>query len=261
MADTLFDPPTAAPGDYHAHVFQAGVAATEHPRYVPDYAASPDAYLKQLDAHGLAWGTLIQPSFLGMDNSYLLAALQQYPQRLRGVIVINDVNPSATFNALGGFVKDGFVALHEAGVRGVRLNLIGRQMPDLAGLAWAPILRFMESLDWHLEFQAKADQQIEIADLLPKLPEDLKIVIDHYGLPQTSLEVELGEHPLFDLVEEAGERLWVKASGPYRCGPGAARAMHDELEFRGFTRFVPGSDWPHTRFEEKCDGAWDGFGR
>nr|CUV26796.1 protein of unknown function [Ralstonia solanacearum] len=46
------------------------------------YDATLPAYLAQLDAHGLSHGVLIQPSFLGVDNSYLLAALEHMRVRV-----------------------------------------------------------------------------------------------------------------------------------------------------------------------------------
>ncbi len=38
------------------------------------YDATPEDYLGMLDANHIAHGVLIQPSFLGADNSYLVAA-------------------------------------------------------------------------------------------------------------------------------------------------------------------------------------------
>ena len=62
--------------DTHAHVFERGLPLARHRRYVPDYDAPLDAYLNQLDRHGVSHGVLVQPSFLGTDCGYLLAAHQ-----------------------------------------------------------------------------------------------------------------------------------------------------------------------------------------
>ena len=75
--------------DAHAHVFEPGLATVRDARYVPAYAAPLEQYLARLDEHGLERGVLVQPSFLGTDNSYLLAALAREPERLRGVIVVD----------------------------------------------------------------------------------------------------------------------------------------------------------------------------
>lgn len=58
-------------------MFERGLPLAGARRYAPSYDATLPAYLAQLDAHGLSHGVLIQPSFLGVDNSYLLAALRQ----------------------------------------------------------------------------------------------------------------------------------------------------------------------------------------
>src|SRR5689334_232395 len=74
--------------DSHAHVFSRGLKLAATRRYAPDYDATLAEYLNHLGAHGLSHGVLVQPSFLGTDNSYLLAALRQVPERLRGVVVL-----------------------------------------------------------------------------------------------------------------------------------------------------------------------------
>jgi predicted TIM-barrel fold metal-dependent hydrolase len=53
-------------------------------RYAPSYDAPLGDYLGQLLAHGFSHGVLVQPSFLGTDNRYLLSALQTVPGQLRG---------------------------------------------------------------------------------------------------------------------------------------------------------------------------------
>lgn len=240
----LFDPPCAGPGDHHAHVFERGISATSHPRYVPDYTASVDAYLDTLDRHQVAWGTLVQPSFLGTDNTVLLSALRRHPDRLRGVIVLDHDHPDADAAQ--------FARWHETGVRGVRLNLIGHDVPDVSSAAWHGPLQAMSELGWHLELQLLAPTLRRLIPALDALP--CRVVIDHLGRPDS---VEVENHPLVELSERP--HVWVKASAPYRSAPGAAAAMHAALVTRGFSRMVPGSDWPHTQFEHDHPGAWEYF--
>lgn len=64
-------------------------------------------------AVGLERTVLVQPSGYGVDNSCMVAALRELGPRGRGVAV---VDPEAADRELD--------ALHEAGVRGVRLNLV-----------------------------------------------------------------------------------------------------------------------------------------
>src|SRR3546814_17001564 len=69
--------------DSHAHVFVPGLSVIAERRYTPDYAAPLDDYLALLDAQGLAHGVLVQPSFLGTDNSHLTAASQRRSEERR----------------------------------------------------------------------------------------------------------------------------------------------------------------------------------
>ena len=62
--------------DGHAHVFQAGLPLEPDRRYTPDYTASLKVYLRLLQQNGLDGGLLVQPSFLGTDNAFLLSALE-----------------------------------------------------------------------------------------------------------------------------------------------------------------------------------------
>src|ERR1700710_1174037 len=79
-------PPGAC--DTHAHVF----GPAERFRYADDRSYTPpdaplDKYLGMLDATGFARGVLVQGSAHGRDNSAMLDALEQQPDRLRGVAV------------------------------------------------------------------------------------------------------------------------------------------------------------------------------
>lgn len=243
---SLFDAPTDGPGDHHAHVFAANVAGTPNPRYVPDYDATVAEYFAQLDMHGLSWGTLVQPSFLGTDNSMLLAALADHPDRLRGVAVLDGEDPRRTCPDIADW--------HARGVRGVRLNLLGSTGPDLSRPAWQTFLDDMAAHGWHLELQIPPEAWATWVPILADVP--CRVVIDHLGLPESVDSVP--GHPLFALA--VLPHVWVKASGSYRCGPGAARAMYEALCSAGTDRLVPGSDWPHTRFEGRATGAWEFFG-
>ena len=74
--------------DGHAHVFNRALPMEPIRRYTPDRDATVIEYLAHLDEHGFTHGVLVQPSFLGYDNSHLLDALRRHPERLRGVAVV-----------------------------------------------------------------------------------------------------------------------------------------------------------------------------
>ncbi len=75
--------------DTHAHIFRRDLPLASGRRYSPDYDASVEQFLAQLDRCGLSHGVLIQPRFLGTDNRFMLEALRRYPERLRGVAVVS----------------------------------------------------------------------------------------------------------------------------------------------------------------------------
>src|ERR1700676_847657 len=89
-------PPPPLACDTHAHVF--GPAA-RFPYAADRSYTPPDAplekYLGMLDTIGFARGVLVQGSAHGRDNSAMLDALTQRPDRLRGVAVADgDVAPA-----------------------------------------------------------------------------------------------------------------------------------------------------------------------
>ncbi|CAJ0720905.1 4-sulfomuconolactone hydrolase [Ralstonia edaphis] len=236
--------------DTHAHVFERGLPLANARRYAPTYDAPLPAYLAQLDAHGVSHGVLIQPSFLGVDNSYLLAALKQAPQRLRGVAVID---PSAPETLLAQMNAEGIV--------GIRLNLISAADPQLKSPVWQAALARLHALGWHVELHVEARR---LPALLPPLLEaQVNVVVDHFGRPDPALGVD---DPGFAALLAAGRsrRVWVKISGAYRNGANgrgeaiAQAAMPRLKDALGLDRLVWGSDWPHTQFESQInyDKMW-----
>lgn len=225
--------------DTHAHIFEPALGTVTDARYVPDYEATLDQYLGVLSANGVGRGVLVQPSFLGADNSYLLAALAAAPDKLRGVIVVPQGGVCSELSA------ERAEHLNEAGVRGVRLNLIGQALPDLFSPEWRAAGASMAKHGWHLEIQASGLQWLHLAPAIRDWPG--KLVIDHLGLPQPELPETV--QAVLRLAEL--EHVWVKISAPYRSSYGQAEKMFSGLLEQGSAeRLVFGSDWPFTRHEE-----------
>ncbi len=208
-------------------------------RYNPQTDAPLSAYLAALDAHGLTHGVLIQPSFLGTDNSYLVASLAAARGRLRGVVVLDPETPDVELDRLDA-----------AGVVGVRLNLLGRTTPDLASKTWSAFIVRLIERDWQIEIQQHAGQAIAPVTTLLHL--GATVVLDHFALPDPSLGCA---DPAWRKLLALGTtgRLWVKVSGAYRNGldgDHVARACWPVLrDTLGPKHLMWGSDWPHTQFE------------
>jgi predicted TIM-barrel fold metal-dependent hydrolase len=225
-------------GAWDAHIHAIGVVerfplATDR-SYTP--AIVPiERYVALMDRLGISHAVLVQPSIYGTDNRALLDALARHPSRFRGVAV---VARDATDRELA--------ALHAAGVRGIRANLLNRggiSLDDARALA----PRFAD-LGWHLQLQIDVST-FDHFDVVAALPVD--VVVDHFGcMPADKGQDDPGFRRLLALV--ASGRCWVKLSAAYRLttwqtkGYAAISPLARALIAANPTRLLWGSDWPHT---------------
>lgn len=227
--------------DTHIHVFIRGLKLAAVRRYVPDYDATIEDYQVQMQKNSITHAVIVQPSFLGTDNSYMCEVLEQHPQMLRGIAV---VDPSVS--------EDELDALQKSGVVGIRLNLDGLPLPEFDAGHWPRLLDSIRRRDWQIEIHREGRDLPQLID--PLIEAGINIVVDHFG----RLDDDLGiEDPGFKHILEKGasRRLWVKLSGAYRNGSdgrgfaSAPKAAQLLLKHLGADRLVWGSDWPHTRHE------------
>lgn len=233
------------PVDTHAHVFLRDLPRTASARYAPDTDAPDDAYLGMLDRSLLAVGFIVQPSFLGTDNGYLLESVARHPTRLRAVAV---VPPTIAPKELA--------LLTRSGVIGVRLNLIGRPVPPFGADPWRALLTGLSRAGLFVEIQAEGAQWLELRELLAR--DDLQIVIDHMGRPA---HVDRDDSNLRVILNAAATpSVWVKLSAPYRFAANAKQVAAQLLKYAGASRMLWGSDWPWTQHPDvpsyECTLAW-----
>lgn len=183
---------------------------------------------------------LVAVSVYGNDNRSLLSALHpgEGMRTCRGVISFDPHK-----------ITEGELdKMHLAGVRGVRLNLKSTgETPTQEQFAkklhsYAARLR---ARGWILQLYVGLEQVAAIADIVPRL--GVKVVIDHMGSPDPSLEASLqpGRKELFDLL--ANGKVWVKISGVYRFAElPDLDSYARELIQAGPENVVWASDWPHT---------------
>lgn len=69
--------------DTHAHAFTKALPRAAQIRYSPEYDATYDDFLAAMKPFSFDRGVLVQPSFLGFDNSYVLEAIKKYPKNFR----------------------------------------------------------------------------------------------------------------------------------------------------------------------------------
>jgi 2-pyrone-4,6-dicarboxylate lactonase len=238
------DPNTRKPGwkmppgacDCHAHVFgpQEGFPYLPGAAYIPP-DATPEQYARMLRTIGCERAVLVQPSVYGTDNSCMVAALRSGVFAFRGVAVVDETIGERE-------LRD----LHDAGVRGVRINLASAT-PGLT-LAQAPKLApKLKALGWHLQFFMDLRTLPDIEKKLGAL--DIEIVIDHFGRVRTEDGMTApGFQTLLHLVRR--ENVWAKLIGPYFLSNRSPK-FPDVTPFAQAVvaacpdRTVWGTDWPH----------------
>ncbi|AYO53464.1 amidohydrolase family protein [Acinetobacter wuhouensis] len=229
--------------DTHAHVFSNNDPCIATARYTPDYDASVGEYIAHLDQHHLTHGVLVQPSFLGTDNRAMLNAIAQYPERLKGIAM---VEPDLCIDEL--------VKLNQQGIVGVRLNLFGKELPDFSTSAWQSLLNHLSFMNWQIELHAPPAYLVQILPVLS--PYKLNVVIDHFGRIDPIKGIADPDYQkLLSMLEP--DQHWIKVSGFYRLGEfsksiSIATQAFQLLKEKGFMhKLIWGSDWPHTQHESK----------
>lgn len=233
--------------DCHTHVFVSGYPLSPNRGYDP-----PDSTLEDmLTMHarlGIERVVFTQPSVYGTDNSAILDAMAEIPDRARAVVAID---PSVT--------DDELADMDRRGVRGVRLNLDnkgGMPMPleDVPRMADR-----ISELGWHLEFLFAGGDLPELVDLLRSL--SVPISIGHFAYMPASEGV--GFPPFQTLLELAREgNTWIKLSGPNRLGVGDLPPWDEVVPLAQALieanpdRMLWATDWPHpNKYEVQPNDA------
>jgi predicted TIM-barrel fold metal-dependent hydrolase len=218
--------------DTHFHIFDRNTIDPGATRYSVNYSASLSTWSSLSRSHNITHGVIIQPSFLGANNAFLLDAIAQFPDQLKGVGVVD-----------AAISKDALQALKNQGICGVRLNLSEDPNPLRTIDNNQALLEHLYDLDMHL--QIHHDDGL-LNTLLLNIPRGLKIVIDHFGRPKSNIEF-LADHLG---IEHHQPNLWVKLSAPYRTPNLDHQSIYKFwLNKIGPSRLLWGSDWPHTRHE------------
>lgn len=226
--------------DCHAHIL--GPAA-RHPYIAERIYTPPDClladYRAMLAALGVTRAVLVQPSVYGTDNRALLQALNEMQGAWRGVAVVEPTISEVELRAM-----------HAAGVRGVRVNVVdvrdGKGALPLAALR--ALAERIAPLGWHMEFLLHVDEFPRLDAELAGFPVD--VVLGHLGYMRTALGLDHpGIQALLRLLQSG--RAWVKLSGPYRISAGGlpyddVTPFAHALLQAAPDRVLWGSDWPHV---------------
>lgn len=232
-------PPLAC--DSHAHILGPASRYAYSPArtYTPPDALLPD-YEHLLKTLGVARAVLVQPSVYGSDNSAMLDAMKAAGNRFRGVAVVNEDISEAELRKL-----------HDAGVRGVRFNIVdvkGGKLGTLPLDAPKRLAQRVRPFGWHVEFLMHVDEFPDLKHAFTDFPVD--IVLGHLGYMRIDKGLDApGFQALLRLVSSG--RCWVKLTGPYRISttalpyPDITPFAHALMKANA-ERILWGSDWPHV---------------
>ena len=230
-------PPLAC--DCHMHVFgrpdQYPLGATRS--FTPAREASLAGWRDVATSLGLQRVVVVQPSVYRFDNQCALDALRELGPCARGIAQIN-----------AAITDDELRELHDAGIRGVRLNPKSLGLRDAAALC-AQIVGIsarIAPLGWHIQLHADMALVSALASAIRNA--FVPVVLDHMGGARSG-DGEAALRPLLELL--AAGRCWVKLSGAYRVsnqetGFGDTTPIAKALVATNPEQVVWGTDWPHT---------------
>jgi len=235
----VFEMPRGA-CDCHTHVF----GPKEQFPYWSERAYTPAdasiAQLKQLhDRLGVERVVIVHPSPYGVDNTRSLEAIRALGNQARGVAVIDE-----STTTLQEIEK-----LHQAGFRGIRLNLetSGVEDPLFAKNKLVKTAQLIHSFGWHIQIYSNPK-------LVMQLMHDIihcavPVVLDHFA--RIPIDDGLEQSSILQLIEMLKSRnVWMKLSAPQRITdhPDSDRMAEfvNLLIDTNEDRLVWGSDWPHS---------------
>ncbi len=208
-----------------------------HP-YRPQKADLDDLVRFQT-AQGIAHSCLVAVSVYHTDNSSILDALRRLKGRGRAVVCI-DVQTTT---------DDELRELHDAGARGIRLNLKTRghrlDKQEFARLL-AKSAERIRPYGWAIQLYVSMAQIPLLAQVAPRL--GVPVIIDHIAHPEPSNGPAQRQEGYADFMGLLRSGLvWTKLSGTYRFAelPNLDGYVKDILRTAP-DRVVWASDWPHS---------------
>ena len=230
--------------DTHFHIFgppeQFPFAPTR--QYTPP-AAPLEHYLQMTAIIGIARGVVVQPSVHGLDNTVTLEAIKKSNGRFLGVARIDDKT-----------TKDELQRLRDAGIRGVRFNLLNRPRGNIKLDVFDHAVERAAQLGWSVDLHIDPKNLLEQEKRIRALP--TAVVIDHMarvnpaeGLEQPAFQL------LLDLLKD--QKFWVKVTGADKLCRSDVHSYFglpfvDVIPFARAliaaapNRIIWGTDWPHS---------------
>jgi D-galactarolactone isomerase len=198
---------------------------------------------------GTSRAVIVTPRSYGTDNRVTVDAITQLGlNNARGVAVLRNDATDQTMDELD-----------RAGIRGIRFSLYKPKNAAASFDMVESLAHRIHRLGWHLQLHWTADQFVEHAEMLRRLP--CPLVLDHMArLPQP-----LGlNHPAVKLIGQLLKKgdTWIKLSGAYLDSQVGETNDFNDVDAvarhwieQAPDRLVWGSDWPHPTEAHKPDDA------
>jgi predicted TIM-barrel fold metal-dependent hydrolase len=238
--------------DCHVHSFGPDQQFPFSPKrlYTPGPASIDDLLALHRALH-IDRVVVVHPSPYDADNNCTVDAVRKLGARARGVAVINGTTTDAMLDDM-----------HDAGIRGVRVNLesYGESDPAIAAGRLQPAAERVARLGWHVQTYSNLAVLARLHDTILKLPTTL--VVDHFGRPKAALgTAQPGFAEILALLHSG--KVYVKISAPYRISlephytdaAPVARAMIAANP----DRVIWATDWPHPGGAERNPAVIEPF--
>jgi predicted TIM-barrel fold metal-dependent hydrolase len=181
---------------------------------------------------------IVTPSVYGTDNSTTLYGVKARGGDARGIAVIDEKTPDSELDAL-----------HRAGFRGIRLNLMqgGVNDPAVAGQRLQIGANRIKGGSWHIEIYTNLKMISALKNQLAATP--VPIVLDHFAGAEAALGSDQpGFADVLQLVKSG--KAYVTISGAYRASKRTpdypdAVPLAKALIAANPDRILWGTDWPH----------------
>jgi 2-pyrone-4,6-dicarboxylate lactonase len=237
--------------DAHCHVFGPGAQFPFAPerKYTPCDASKQQLFALR-ERLGFARNVIVQATCHGADNRAMADACRASGGTARGVATV-----------LRSVSEAELLALHEAGVRGVRFNFVKRLVDFTPRGELMEIAARIRPLGWHVVVYFEAVDLPELWDFFTTLP--TTVVVDHMGRPDVRQPVDGPEFALFMKLMAEHDNVWSKVSCPERLSLAGPPALHGEQgAYRDVVPFARkvvetfpervlwGTDWPHPNLKD-----------
>jgi len=255
--------------DSHLHVWASSKESSNFPfaegQDPPESlanVASKSALLKKMDLAGVDGTLIVQPINHKFDHSYVLSAIQEYPEKFKGMLLHDPSLPSEeAVSKLEELALKGFV--------GVRFNPYlwpskgdgggWESMAEGAGLA---VYKRCAELHMPVGVMCFQGLQLHLDDIIQLLEAspDTNLILDHFGFTSFSDEGNAAFQDLLKLAKYP--QVVVKISALFRLGDSAPYEKVRQERFEpllqafGPDRLMFGTDFPFVLEQEP---SYDGM--